>query len=92
MEQEDERMSGIYIPNEKIPENGFLQLFIYDNGDVQTPLYGFVGKAINVHDHGRLIDADALRASYPPCFTLDEIVRAFKNAPTIIPADKEEGE
>ena len=44
---------------------------------------------IAVSDHGRLIDADAMRSEIPPCYTMEEIVKAFKDAPTIIPADKE---
>ena len=38
-----------------------------------------------VHDHGRLIDADAVDTTYSD----PEVIETLDGAPTIIPADKE---
>lgn len=94
-------MSGIYIPNMGIPYNcghcflrrGECEERIYmPNRPSNCPL-------IPAPDHGRLIDADALYEMCTPTGwdgkTRSDYVCAIsgyqiKQAPTIIPADKEE--
>ena len=45
---------------------------------------------IPVPDHGRLIDADELIHSYYHAPSFPNLCKAINDAPTIIPADKEE--
>jgi len=59
-------VSGIYIPGMEMPKRGeFSHIRIYDNGEVTIESGGVeypVAKAVAVPDHGRLVDADALKA------------------------------
>lgn len=61
-----DEMSGIYIKGMEFPQEHLVYDF-YPNGEVWEQNWQgdstLVGKAIPVPDHGRLIDADALRAS-----------------------------
>ena len=84
-------MAGIYIPNMKMPKKGHCEIVIIHNDSEVCDFYtrDKISNAIEVLEHGRLIDADAMRSSMPPCYTMEEIVKAFKNAPTVIPADKD---
>ena len=94
-------MSGLYIPNMNYPKVGEV-ICVFPNGKVQkrivelSTLYEVVetSEAIPVPDHGRLIDADALQAECvpEPTFVAEMLFRKVNNAPTIIPADKEDGE
>ena len=104
-------MSGIYIPGLKFPnEDGVLTLRVWGNGMVES-LDGYHSfllsgiKAVPVPDHGRLIDADALKESIKEARKAQpEIADVYDNdyflvaewlasAPTVIPADPaEEGE
>ena len=60
---EGNRMSGIYIPGERLPET-LTAMWIFPDGDVAV--FGRneditkIRKAIPIPDHGRLIDGDAL--------------------------------
>lgn len=93
-------MAGVYIPGfyMEMPEgclfcplmNGQWQTckMLGDDADVPLTTRRSDCPLVPVPDHGRLIDADAMRSSMPPCFTMEEIVKAFKNAPTVIPAEK----
>lgn len=88
-------IKGMEMPKEKkITLTIFPDGRVYKNNGERLRGYGedcIPWKAVPVPSHGRLIDADAMRAQMPPCYTMEEIVKAFKNAPTIIPAS-EEGE
>lgn len=97
-------MSGIYIKGVSIPQKGDLHVVITSSGFVKDK-HGFVleAVAIPVPDHGRLIDADALRARmYHEAFETDTPMQKWdsgcwirykmfermeESAPTIIPAD-----
>ena len=102
-------MADILIKGLKLPEGtNELRLIIHPNGQViivkQT--YWEETEAIEIPDHGRLIDADALRqAMYHQAFETDSPMQKWnsgcwirykmfeqmeESAPTIIPA--EEGE
>ena len=101
-------MSGIYISGAKMPsEKGVVTLRIWGNGQVEqlvsyNAYLQFGVTAMDVPDHGRLIDADALNdminRSYPMTDRVDihngyaicqEMMKAL---PTIIPADKDGAE
>lgn len=53
---------GVYIKSMKMPEDGhILSLVLKSDGKVIGANYGEVlGKAVEIHPHGRLIDADLL--------------------------------
>ena len=103
-------MSGIYIPNMEIPvghneatfgidADGNPLLAVYTDKNIEPEIYYI----IPVPDHGRLIDADALRSTmYHEAFETDSPLQKWdsgcwirykmfeqmeKAAPTIIPAD-----
>ena len=88
-------MSGVYIKGMEMPEScascRFYGVYCYAKGDenahstLPCPL-------INVPDHGRLIDADALIEHLGDVEYKGAIKRVLVQAPTIIPADKEDGE
>lgn len=99
-------MSGIYIPGLSMPDE-YDSIHILRDGTAvvyRTESIDFY-KAIPVPDHGRLIDADALRqAMYHEAFELDSPMQKWdsgcwirykmfermeESAPTIIPASKE---
>jgi len=88
---------GVYIKGMEMPTRGHtVTLTIMGGGEAVVQYYDckpqltvpIVYKNVPVHEHGRLIDADALYEHVAPCadqFTL----RAILRVPTIIPADKE---
>ena len=95
-------MSGIYISGVKMPEKEQLVIFrIWGNGQVErlegyNPFLLYGVKATDIPNHGRLIDADALKETMK-IITRTEVqeiveydINAYKvdDAPTIIPADK----
>ena len=95
-------MSGIYIENAKLPEQGD-ELIIFEDGSVWTtmrPTRGYFridgAIAVEVPDHGRLIDADAFENRNAYFWNLDFInpkypdtlANLVNSAPTIIPANK----
>ena len=91
-------MSGVYIKGIEMPANVEgceVIIRIQPNGEV-LDLHGFhIGAtAIPVPDHGRLIDADALdtrdRGNNSSRTMWQNIRWLLKDAPTIIPADKED--
>ena len=94
-------MSGVYIPGMEMPKSCyFCEMYEadlywcsaakrdidsfddYDNRSSFCPL-------VPVPDHGRLIDADALRHTYYHAPSFPNLCKAINEAPTIIPADKE---
>lgn len=80
---------SVLIKGMEIPQkpNGAV-LILYPDGDCVFE-NGFHYKAVPVPDHGRLIDADVLRAMCDDphwCVWMSEI----DDSPTIIPADPEE--
>lgn len=96
-------MSGIYIPDMEMPTrghtvtlticaDGYTIIEFRDAGKQTAKVEKYT--SVPVPEHGRLIDADFLLAEY------DHIHIGkpggarllIANAPTIIPADKEEGE
>ena len=90
---------GVYIKGMEMPSQGeFKHIRIYDNGDVTVEVEGgeaAVAHAVPVPPHGRLIDADAIRADIDvkrPGRSYEDVwaLTVLDNAPTIIPA--EEGE
>lgn len=95
---------GIYISNLEMPTNGdCISLKIYPDGGVFVQNTNYGGwKAIPVPDHGDLIDKRNLtQNAYMALCLCDkygndfqkpyEVLRVIESAPTIIPADKEEG-
>ena len=84
-------MSDILIKGMEMPKDGTMIFAIRPDGMVEDVMGCYVGKTVPVQKHGRLIDADALLAQHYGRFgMIDEVAReAIKNAPTIIPADKE---
>ena len=96
-------MSGIYIPGTEMPKDGSFEVFVvHDNGIVAKgffPNENEFTNAIFIPDHGRLIDADALKDSII-CDDTDEhkilstrklhheLDQWIDERPTIIPADK----
>lgn len=90
---------GIYIKGMEMPKDGTMIFAIRQDGMVEDVMGCFVGKAVPVPPHGRLIDADQFHKdnkdywdrdfNYPQYEdTLADLVNA---APTVIPAS-EEGE
>ena len=61
-------------------------------GPLNRPHVRYKNRAIPVPNHGRLIDADALQAECvpEPTFVAEMLFRKVSNAPTIIPADRED--
>lgn len=98
-------MSGIYISGVKMPEKDQLVIFrIWGNGQVERlegyrPFLLYGVKATDIPDHGRLIDADAVSKFHIErtemingeiVLTKYKLLREIDDAPTIIPADKED--
>ena len=101
-------MSGIYIPNMEMPKENEA-ITIYCSGDAHRFYVGLretiqKSKAIEVPDHGRLIDGDKLansfredadagwnRFSCPANWSdaFDDVANMVDDEPTIIPASKE---
>ena len=90
-------MSGVYIKGFQLPEKSDLYYVKLEQEPGKNPVatiwrrdalgsmsFGAF-EAINVPDHGRLIDADAIVNTRYEI----EILEALGDAPTIIPADKE---
>lgn len=103
-------MSGIYIPNRPMPEHCG-ECFSYHNLFGRDICWCGNGRRIELYpdkrpdwcpivpipDHGRLIDADALKEHFPhdedwdyPVNTNSFVNDLIDGAPTIIPADKED--
>ena len=80
-------MAGLYIPNLDIPTDGTTIFAIRTDGMVEDVMGCYIGKAISVPDHGRLIDADALIAAHKEVCSL-KMKFNLDLAPTIIEADK----
>lgn len=101
-------MSGIYIPGMEMPkvchECRLYEADIYYCAIADRPLdvsNSEIGRCsfcplIPVPDHGRLIDErdalDAVRQGAPTQVSIDGFSKILFDAPTIIPADKEDGE
>lgn len=95
-------MSGIYIPNAKLPKKGkCMTVTVFDDGTiVRGGESETLAKAVPVPDHGRLKDYDAIYAEYKTWFDNAEyrdyksmffaLWNAFNFARIIIPADKED--
>lgn len=82
-------MSGIYIPNVKLPLDGVVVIYSSDRILKTT-------QVIAVPDHGRLVDADELRQDWLEngeneyVYDTNSFLYSIDDAPTIIEADKEE--
>ena len=97
-------MSGIYIPGMEMPKMlagikqgdkvPYIDVRIFADGSAVTSKgerpYFTEYKAVPVPDHGRLIDADALRHTYYHAPSFPNLCKAINEAPTVIPASKEE--
>lgn len=85
-------MSGIYIPNMEIPQDGVTIIEIHSNGATFRYSKSFGGwekveDAVPVPEHGRLIDADALEQDFKKLVYQDNwYYNSLHHAPTIIPA------
>lgn len=90
---------SLYIKGDiRIPEQGFVTLLLWQNGDVTDGQAQDIGKAIEVQPHGALKDADALLAEIIPdrpedteqAVSIRVLKKVMRNhiasAPTIIPA------
>ena len=87
-------MSGVYIKGMEMPKNHPICIVIDASGqarkyDIVNDKYADdeVFEANNVPDHGDLIDRDVVMAR---SWDMETFFDAVKDAPTIIPADKEE--
>ena len=92
-------MSGIYISGMEMPTDEPLLVKINPDGSVSTTARNGYKKytAVPVPEHGRLVDADALKASLVfaeetaewAVPALRAVLMVIDEMPTIIPADKE---
>lgn len=95
-------MSGIYIPSMEMPKNcEECAIKTWDTEDYVCPFSGVSTLCISrqsdcpliaVPDHGRLIDADALKKEWRNGFHRKIVDALMEDAPTIIPADKDGAE
>lgn len=105
-------MSGIYIPYLEMPKDGaFVEVMIWSDGHVTKTGDSYIAEngrryykrcdleyfpAIPVPDHGRLIDADALRQDWLEngenayVYDTNSFLYSIDEAETIIPAEKED--
>ena len=93
---------GVYLPNVDMPKGDkTLTIQICPDGSIWQQYRGTVpnAKAVPVPEHGRLIDADALREDWPEngeneyVYDTNAFLDSLDDAPTIIPAEPvEEGE
>ena len=99
-------MADILISGIQFPKFSPHVIEIYPNGTAIAQCKGIYGKAVSVPPHGRLIDADELiekqkedaeifmgSTNYGDKVRYDEAMNAVANivnAPTVIPASKEE--
>jgi len=97
-------MAGVYIPGMQMPTNKDTMeptaVWVYPNG--YAVVFQDRGnmtqytQAIPVSDHGDLIERDKLRQTMfigEQClYSWDEVEDAIDFAPTVIPADRKEGE
>ena len=97
-------MAGIYIKDMEIPKGDSMIVAIRPDGMIEDVMGCYVGKAVPVPPHGRLIDADALRQTmYHEAFETDSPLQKWESgcwirykmfermeeaAPTIIPAEE----
>lgn len=91
-------MSGIYIKGMEMPQDGeLLCININPDGKVCIDLdlkCKRIATAIPVPDHGRLIDADALRQDWLEngeneyVYDTNSFLASLDDAPTIIPASE----
>lgn len=88
-------MADILIKGLDMPTKGNpLTVLIYPDGTATWKDHEY--QAVPVPPHGRLIDQDAIlreviRGDYPnQWIDKDELLRLFRNAPTIIPASEVE--
>ena len=89
---------SVYIKGMEMPTDCALMLKIFPDGRVGVPIHlNWAGtmvlndaEAIHVPDHGRLIDADALMEHLGDVEYKGAIKRVLVQAPTVIPADKED--
>ena len=90
---------SLYIPNVKLPLDGKLRITVYPNGrayistddGVTCTTPSAIVDAIEVPEHGRLVDADVLETQLVIDFDIDDhilIADDLYAAPTIIPADE----
>ena len=95
---------SILIKGMEMPKDGTMIFAIRQDGMVEDAMGCFVGKAVPVPPHGRLIDADALRQTmYHEAFETDSPMQKWdsgcwirykmfermeETAPTIIPAEE----
>lgn len=95
---------GVYIMGREMPkaEFGSMIVAIRPDGMVEDVMGCYVGKAVPVPPHGRLIDADALKVQdgwlrdskyFAQESSHTHITFVYSNdiynAPTVIPADKD---
>lgn len=87
-------MSGIYISGVKMPEKEQLVIFrIWGNGQVERlegyrPFLLYGVKATDIPNHGRLIDADAMKTKIDGSdhHTIEVVKQWVDEQPTIIEA------
>lgn len=92
---------GVYIPDMEIPKYGYRQLFLTAEGKIiwfpTSPREGDIRRLVTpVPDHGRLIDADALKVSLAfaektaerAVPALREILMVIDEMPTVIEEER----
>ena len=89
---------SIYLPNIEMPPKGQM-LVIFPDGTIYVCFNGMRERlmqttAVPVPPHGRLGDLDALTERFwdGQCYFTDAIKSKLQSAPTIIPAEEEDGE
>ena len=98
-------MSGVYIKGIKLPtiHEGQMVIRIDPDGKADVQWSGMVGgeytKAVEVPDHGRLVDADALKKTEVPFWAVSTLLgrnsrivlpSAIAKVTTVIEADRSE--
>ena len=90
---------GIYIPDMEMPKEESVIILIEQSGSVwkinrDEREDELIAEAIEVPNHGRLIDADTLKAYWEPdhnrYFDADHFIHTIECAPTVIPASEGE--
>ena len=82
-------IKGMNLPKEEVA------VIIYSDGEVRTEGWEKYS-AVEVPEHGRLIDADAFREDWlynganEYVYNTNSVLDSIDNEPTVIPADEEE--
>ena len=90
---------GVYIKGMDMPHEGYREIRVYPNGEVKVLSYfsdRYKAKAVEIPKHGRLIDADALKAEWirgendseTDKAWITTVRRSINDAPTVIESEE----